>query len=88
MQGLFRGLLLGALCTVGGCDYFFPKYAAVVGISEGSDTRWEIWGDFSSLDECRSAAMARYNQYHSQGRAQSWSCLEKNSSGGYVSRHR
>lgn len=89
MQRLVRALLLGALsCTVTGCDYFFPKYAAEVGIAEGTDTRWEIWGDFSSLDECRSAAAARYNQYYSQGRARSWSCLEKNSSGGYASRHR
>jgi hypothetical protein len=89
MRELCRGLLLGALsASVAGCDYFFPKYAAEVGIAEGGSTRWEIWGDFDSLDACRSAAIGRYNQYFSQGRAQSWACLQKNGSGGYASRHR
>jgi len=89
MQRLLRGLLLGVLsCAVAGCDYFFPKYAAEVGISEGGETRWEIWGDFDTLDDCRFAATYRYNQYFSQGRAQSWSCLQKDGSGGYASRHR
>lgn len=81
-----RILLVVAVVALVGCD----RYAAEVGYKAGEETKWSIWGDFDSLDRCREAAIAQYNQYSSQGtgRAVSWACLLKNSSGGYESRHR
>lgn len=81
-------LLLTAVAALmlTGCD----KYAAEVGYKAGEETKWNIWGDFDSLDRCRDAAIAQYNDYNSQGagRAVSWACLLKSSDGGYASRHR
>lgn len=73
-----------------GCGWFTPeKYAAEVGYYQGDQVAWELWGDFSSLDECRDAAIAQYNAYVARDKqAYSWSCLLKDGNGGYVSRHR
>jgi hypothetical protein len=81
------------LCTVlAGCDglSFGSTYAAEVGYYEGSEVKWEVWGDFGSLDACRSAAIARFNQHNQQssGKATSWACLKKSGDGGYEGRHR
>lgn len=87
MRRLRTSVLLAVLVLVlAGCD----RYAAEVGYRAGEETRWNIWGDFSSLDECREAAIAQFNVYESQsrGRAVSWACLLKSSDGGYESRHR
>jgi hypothetical protein len=73
---------------IAACSGFGERYAAEVGYQQGSETRWDIWGDYTSLDECRTAAMDRYNQYYAEGRATSWACLKKNREGGYESRHR
>ena len=83
---LSRVLLVVALLALVGCD----RYAAEVGYKAGEETKWNIWGDFDSLDRCREAAIAQYNQYNreSAGRAVSWACLLKSSDGGYESRHR
>ena len=74
-------LLLAAavLLTLAGCD----RYAAEVGYKAGEETKWNIWGDFDSLDGCRAAAIAQYNYYNSQGpgRAVSWACLVKSGDG-------
>ncbi|MTH62551.1 hypothetical protein [Paracoccus litorisediminis] len=67
---------------------FDDRYAAEVGYFEGEDIRWEVWGDFETLEDCQDAAITRYNFYAADKRAQSWSCLKKNSDGGYESRHR
>ena len=66
------------------------QYDAEVGYYENAGKKWEIWGNFRSLKECRDAAIARYNAYNrnQDGRAFSWACLKKNRSGGYESRHR
>ena len=66
------------------------RYDAEVGYYEGESQHWDIWGDFSSLEECRDAAIARFNHYNRDraGRAFSWACLKKSTSGGYESRHR
>ena len=66
------------------------RYDAEVGYYEGEIRKWDIWGDFGSLEECRDAAIARFNHYNrnQDGRAFSWACLKKNMSGGYKSRHR
>jgi hypothetical protein len=65
------------------------KYAAEVGYHAGTQIAWDVWGDFEDLDECRNAAINRYNFYFADNkRATSWSCLLKNSKGGYESRHR
>jgi hypothetical protein len=83
--------ILAVACVAGlllsGCG---NRYDAEVGYYEGDSQEWDVWGDFSSLDECREAAIVRFNQYNrdSAGRAFSWSCLKKNSTGGYESRHR
>ena len=75
------GILSFALIA-GGCDFFSPsEYAAEVGAYRGSDIDWEIWGDFTSLEECRTAAMNRYNQLAADKRAYSWACLLKNGKG-------
>ena len=81
---------LWSVILVGGCNLLGATYAAEVGHYEGEQLKWEVWGDFASLDKCRTAAIARFNQYNvqSSGRATSWSCLKKNSDGGYESRHR
>jgi hypothetical protein len=82
-SGLATALLLAA-CNL------FSTYAAEVGYHAGEDVKWEIWGDFRSFDDCRSAAMARFNEinHESPRRAVSWACLKKSSDGGYESRHR
>lgn len=65
------------------------RYAAEVGYYQGDSISWDLWGDYASLEECRSAAIGRYNFYFAQNqRAYTWSCLEKNGKGGYASRHR
>jgi hypothetical protein len=74
--------------ALAGCDYLSQKYAAEVGYYHGGEVAWDLWGDFKSLDECRDAAIARYNFYVSEKRGYSWSCLLKNGNGGYTSRHR
>lgn len=65
-------------------------YAAEVGYHQGDSQRFDVWGDFGTLDECRSAAIARFNYYNRENprRAFSWACLKKNRSGGFESRHR
>lgn len=73
------------------CDVFGQsRYAAEVGYYRGEEVAWDLWGDFTTLDECKSQAIARYNFYAVQqhGRGHSWSCLLKNANGGYESRHR
>ena len=66
------------------------RYDAEVGYYEGESEKWDTWGNFGSLDQCRNAAIERFNYYNRDrgGRAFSWACLKKNSSGGYESRHR
>ena len=89
MTFIRSALIATILGTMVGCDYFWPsKYAAEVGVYHGEEIKWELWGDFGSLEECRNAALARYNFYFAQKRAQSWSCLLKNGKGGYASRQR
>jgi hypothetical protein len=83
-----HALLAVGILTMTGCDGLTSRYAAEVGYHDGGEIKWEIWGDFASLDECKSAAMARYNFYFASKRAQSWACLLKNGHGGYVSKHR
>src|SRR5215207_3575409 len=85
---IFLRLTLTALTfTLAGCDSFGEKYAAEVGYRAGGEIKWEIWGDYASLDECRNAAIPRYNHYWADNRrATSWACLKKNRSGGYESR--
>ena len=80
---LLRLTVLVVVFLLLGCS----RYDAEVGYYEGESEKWDIWGDFSSLEECRDAAIARYNYYYRQGRAFTWSCLKKNN-GGYESRHR
>jgi hypothetical protein len=77
---------LWLLVILSGCG---SNYAGEVGYYDGESKKWDIWGDFGSLDECRDAAIARYNGLNreSPGRAFSWACLKK-SSDGYESRHR
>jgi hypothetical protein len=66
------------------------RYDAEVGYYQDESKKWDIWGDFSSLEECKGAAIARFNYYNrdQDGRAFSWACLKKNMSGDYESRHR
>jgi len=65
------------------------RYAAEVGYYRGTEIAWDIWGDFKTLDDCRTQAMAQYNVYYANNkRAYIWSCLLKNDSAGYASRHR
>lgn len=79
-------IVVGFCLPLAGCG---ENYAAEVGYRAGTETRWDIWGDFTSLEECQNAAIARYNFYFADNRrAVSWSCLKKNGSGGYASRHR
>ncbi|MBV7427020.1 MULTISPECIES: hypothetical protein [unclassified Acidovorax] len=83
-------LLLAAMCSLTACGLGGGSYASEVGWREGGKERWNISGDFSSLDECRTAAMAEYNSINSRhpGQAFSWACLKKNSDSSYESRHR
>ena len=84
------GLLLCIGTACDGVPLLGAKYAVEIGYYEGASEKWEIAGDYSSLDECRDAAMAKFSAYNSRsaGRAYSWACLKKSSSGGYESRHR
>lgn len=81
---LLPSLLLGA------CGLFGGRYAAEVGYYKDGKEAWEIWGNFSTFEECQSAAIARYNDLNRDrpDRAFSWACLEKNSDGTYASRRR
>ncbi len=81
--------LLVLMPLIVGC-VFGSKYAVEIGYYEGGTEQWNIYGDYSSLDECRDAAIAQFNNVNSRnpGRAFSWACLKKNSDGGYESRHR
>lgn len=83
-------LCIGALAGCDGLPFFGSRYAYEVGYYEAGKERWEIEGDFASLDECRSSATAVYNLHAAQrpGSVISWACLKKNSDGGYESRHR
>lgn len=86
-----RTLVFGAaLGFMTGCDALVAeRYSAEVGYYQGESVGWDLWGDFESLDECRSAAIARYNHYVAQNRrGYSWSCLLKNGKGSFTSRHR
>lgn len=85
---LGRAILIVLPSILSGCDAFFPRYAAEVGYYQGGETKWDLWGDFSNLDECRDAAISRYNFYAATNRAHAWSCLLKNGKGGFTSRHR
>jgi hypothetical protein len=82
--------LLFSAFLVSGCGPLGSTYAAEVGHYEGNEVKWAVWGDFASLDECRDAAISRFNSYNqvSPGRATSWACLKKSRNGGYESRHR
>jgi hypothetical protein len=91
MRALFIAML--AAIALAGCDNLPSiggRYAAEVGYYQGEKQAWDIWGEFGSLDECRAAAIARFNSYNAQspGRAFSWACLKKNRDGSYESRHR
>lgn len=89
-----RESIVGFVMTVSlasalmGCDALSDRYTAEVGYYADGETKWDLWGDYTSLDECRSVAIERYNFYVSQQRAHTWSCLLKNGKGGYASRHR
>jgi hypothetical protein len=84
-----RYVAVAATLLLQGCDWLQPKrFAAEVGYYEAGQLRWDIFGDFASLEECQSNAVARFNHYHAEKRAHSWSCLLKNGKGGYTSRHR
>jgi hypothetical protein len=72
-----------------GCEGWTSRYAAEVGYYKGDEIAYELWGDYESLDDCKNAAIARYNYYFSDNkRAYAWSCLLKDGKGGYTSRHR
>ena len=79
-----------ACIALSGCGWFQTKrYAAEVGYYAGYEVAWDLWGDYESLDECREAAIARYNDYVAKrSRAYSWSCLLKDGKGGFVERYR
>lgn len=69
--------------------FWQTHYAAEVGYYRGQTVAWDLWGDFTDLDECRSAAINRYNFYSGDNqRGYTWSCLEKDGKGGYTTRHR
>lgn len=80
------------LIVIGGLIWYYwspsERYAAEVGYYHGGEVKWDLWGDYKSLDECRDEAMDRFNIYADQKRGYSWSCLLKNADGGYESRHR
>lgn len=81
--------LFTACALLAGCE-FGGKYAAEIGWREGGAEKWNVSGDFSSLDECRAAAITEFNSINARnsGQAFSWACLKKNSDGSYESRHR
>jgi hypothetical protein len=79
-------VVLVARLFLSGC--IGEKYAAEVGYFQDGETKFKVWGDFTSLEDYRAAATARYNFYFKENHAQSWSCLKKNGKGGYASRHR
>ena len=84
-------LLVATVALAGGCNLSIgSEYAAEVGYYRGEAQEWDIWGAFNSLEDCRAAAIERFNSLNreSPGRAFSWACLKKNSGGGYDSRHR
>lgn len=82
-------VFVGAALLAGSCGLAWSeRYAAEVGHHHDGQVKWEIWGDFATLGECRSAAIAAYNNHVAKRRAHSWSCLLKNGKGGYTSRHR
>jgi hypothetical protein len=70
-----------------GCDAPPNRYSAEVAYFEDGQLQWDLWGDFTSLETCRSDAISHYNHFLQQKRAQSWSCLLKDGKGGYTSRH-
>lgn len=76
-------------CGLTGC-VFGDRYSSEVGWYEGRSERWDISGDYDSLDACRAAAIGQFNRINAEspGRAFSWACLKKASDGGYESRHR
>jgi uncharacterized protein YceK len=78
---------IAALALLAGCSSPFDKYAAEVGYYQGTETRWEIWGEMD-LEACKAAAIARYNFYFADRRAVSWACLKLGRDGSYLSRHR
>lgn len=80
----------GVLLALGLVGCISDEYAAEVGYRKGDSVVWDVWGDFDSLDECRKAAIFRYNvlNFDSPGRATSWACLLKDRNGGFESRHR
>lgn len=80
----------GALLAVALYACIGDEYAAEVGYRNGESETWDIWGDFTSLDKCREAAISRFNSLNAEspGRATSWACLLKDGSGGFESRHR
>lgn len=81
--------VLGTASLLSACN-LGSRYATEVGWREGTSEKWDVAGDYGSLDECRSAAMAQYNSINARnpGQAFSWACLKKNSDGSYESRHR
>lgn len=74
------------LIILSGCS----RYDAEVGYYKDGEERFDVWGNFSSLDECKDAAIYRYHSYNynKEGSAFSWACLKKNRSGGYEKRLR
>lgn len=88
-----KGVIVCAVLAYAFYAYYWrdaSRYAAEVGYYRGEEVAWDLWGDFKTLDECKSQAIARYNFYavEQRGRGHSWSCLLKNAKGGYESRHR
>ena len=76
-----------AIIYFGGWGFWQKHYAAEVGYYAGEQVSWDLWGDFTSLDECRNAAIDRYNFYYAHNhRGYAWSCLEKDGNGGYTER--
>lgn len=87
---MVKGLAPCAVAALlSGCD-FGSRYASEIGWREGGSEKWDITRDFGSLDDCRSAAVARFNSINARnpGQAFSWACLKTNSDGSYESRHR
>lgn len=67
----------------------FPRYMGEIGYYRGEEIAWERWGEFSSLADCRTGAIARYNFHQANGqRGHSWSCLLMNADGSIEARHR
>lgn len=91
-------VVLSMLVTAGALLTPTQRYAAEVGYcKEPRDTHgycheeplvWDIWGEFPTLSDCRSAATSRYGELWRSGQAHDWSCLLKNGQGGYASRYK